>query len=626
MATQAFEAQPLIVQGDGSLLLEVQAPGFDEARSAIMAFSELEKSPEYMHTYRVTALSLWNAAAEGLDADEVMKRLMRYSRFGVPQSIEFRIRDLMSRYGLVRMSAIDEEHLPHIKALFAKEREAAAAAAQEAEDAASEATAQIEQAVLGAQAGVPATQRESAPAEIEMLALHMPDMLKKACMQRKPFRNLVRICCGSELVLPLTSRGTLKLFMAEQGYPIDDQAPLKDGEPLDVSLATNTKSTGKPLQLRPYQEQAVSAFCGDLGPGTGFGTMVLPCGSGKTLIGMAIMARLGMRTLILCPNRTALMQWKRELLDKTTLTEEQVAEYSSDEKKIGAVTLTTYQMLSWRPDVKQEHFPHFALLHSAAWGLVIYDEVHLLPAPLFRITAEIQATRRVGLTATLVREDGRETEVFSLVGPKRYDVPWKEMEEDGWIAEARCREIRLPLDVSLQMDYAVAKPRQKYRIAAENPAKLKLIPRLLEMHKGEAILIIGMYLDQLKMIAEELGVPVLTGETPLLEREELFKDFRSGKTKVLVVSKVANLAVDLPDSSVAIQVSGSFGSRQEEAQRLGRLLRPKDHPATFYTLVSQFTQEETFSQNRQRFLAEQGYPYEITALNLDDPLPWSEEE
>jgi DNA excision repair protein ERCC-3 len=338
--------------------------------------------------------------------------------------------------------------------------------------------------------------------------------------------------------------------------------------------------------------------------------VVLPCGSGKTIVGMLIMSLLKTNTLILTPNVAAVHQWIEELLDKTDLTPDQIAEYSGDSKSVAPVTVATYQIISWRPD-KEGEFPHFRLFRERAWGLVIYDEVHLLPAPVFRITAELQAIRRLGLTATLIREDGEEGAVFSLVGPKRFDVPWKDLENKGWIAEAVCTEVRLDLPQQLKIPYAIASQREKYRIAAENPLKENVVVQLIEKHPEDQILIIGQYLTQLNSLAKRLNAPLITGKIPNSEREKIYSSFKKKEVRIIVVSKVANFAIDLPDASMAVQVSGSFGSRQEEAQRLGRILRPKDRHASFYSLVSGQTVEEEFASRRQKFLTEQGYKYSI---------------
>jgi len=367
---------------------------------------------------------------------------------------------------------------------------------------------------------------------------------------------------------------------------------------------------GAPLNVREYQKSAADGVLGRGQPGTGFGTIVLPCGSGKTIVGLEILSRLATNTLVLTTNVAAVHQWIDELLDKTTLTADQIGEYTGDKKIIRPVTVATYQVLVWR-DSKDGEYPHFRLFRERNWGLIIYDEVHLLPAPVFRVTAELQAVRRVGLTATLVREDGAEGDVFSLVGPKRYDVPWKELEAKGWIAEAICTEIRLELPEHLRIPYAVATKREKFRIASENPLKEDVVLQLVANHKEDSILVIGQYIEQLEKLARVLKAPIITGSTPNAQREVLYEDFRSGRVRVIVVSKVANFAINLPDASMAIQVSGTFGSRQEEAQRLGRILRPKKRNALFYTLVSRATSEEEFSAHRQKFLTEQGYKYSI---------------
>jgi DNA excision repair protein ERCC-3 len=367
--------------------------------------------------------------------------------------------------------------------------------------------------------------------------------------------------------------------------------------------------------------EAAQAVHGGGGPGTGYGVVVLPCGSGKTVVGITFMTRLKTNTLILTTNVAAVHQWIAELLDKTYLTPEEIAEYSGDSKAVAPVTVATYQIITWRPG-KNADFPHFRLFRERAWGLIIYDEVHLLPAPVFRVTAELQAVRRLGLTATLIREDGAEDAVVSLVGPKRYDVPWKDLEVKGWIAEAICTEIRLDLPDNLRIPYAVAPSREKYRIASENPHKEEAARQLVENHPEDQILVIGQYITQLESLARLLKAPLITGKTANPERERIYAAFKRGEVRVIVVSRVANFAIDLPDASCAIQVSGSFGSRQEEAQRLGRILRPKGGKnALFYTLVSRYTEEEDFAANRQKFLAEQGYKYSIQHWTEDGVVP-----
>ena len=406
-------------------------------------------------------------------------------------------------------------------------------------------------------------------------------------------------------------RGALKQALIKAGFPVEDLAGYVEGAPLSIGLRTDTAS-GRPFLLRHYQEEAVRLFHADGSNRGGSGIIVLPCGAGKTIVGLGVMGKLQTQTLILTANVSALRQWRDEILDKTDLTADQVGEYSGHEKEIRPITLSTYQLLTYRRG-KSEEFLHFKLFAERDWGLIVYDEVHLLPAPVFRATAELQARRRLGLTATLVREDGGEDDVFTLIGPKRYDVPWKDLERQGWIATARCTEIRIPLTAESRRQYAVADARAKFRISSTNPLKRKLLAELLAEHRADKVLVIGQYIDQLEAIAAETGAPLITGKTPQAERDTLYDQFRGSQLNLLIVSKVSNFAIDLPDANVAIQVSGTFGSRQEEAQRLGRILRPKaeSNQARFYALVTRDTRDQEFAQNRQRFLTEQGYQYEI---------------
>ncbi len=540
------EDRPLTVQSDRTMLLDVHSPSADQCRADIIAFADLIKSPEHVHTYQITQLSLWNAISSGLTAEEILSRLRRWSRFDIDPRVEFFITDSAERYGDFILTELDDDYL----------------------------LLTVRRAVFALQLKAEATISKYLEAEDE-----------------KSFRVL------------RMNRGVLKAAMIKLGFPVDDRIPLKKGLPLEIRLRNS-------FTPRPYQKDAIKALLGDGGPGTGYGTIVLPCGSGKTVAGILAMAALGTRTLILCPNVTAVHQWIRELLDKTERTENEVGEYSGEKKDMKPVTVCTYQIITWRPDTNSP-YPRFSLFREGGWGFIIYDEVHMLPAPVFRITAELQAIHRLGLTATLVREDGREDEVFSLVGPKRYDTPWSELEAQGYIAKAWCHEIRLPLPEDLEIKYAIAKKREKYRIAAENPLKIEAARKILEKHKDDAVLIIGQYLDQLEVFRKEFGYPIITGASPTKKRDELYALFKEGKIRVLIVSKVANSAIDLPDASVAIQISGTFGSRQEEAQRLGRILRPKEKDSHFYTIVTEYTEEEDFAQNRQKFLSEQGYNYSI---------------
>jgi DNA excision repair protein ERCC-3 len=539
------DVPPVIVQGDNTILLDVHTVLFEEARGELGRFAELEKSPEHMHTYKISPLSLWNAASSGMELTEILKILDKYGRFPAPDNVRYNIRETLQRWGKICLEGTGDDNT-----LF--------------------------------------------------LRINDPNLHREISTAKSLQKILTRGEKG--FFLNLLNRGTVKAELIKLGWPVEDLAPLVEGS----DLAIETKN----LTVREYQRHGVEAFLGNGKPGTGFGTVVMPCGSGKTILGMAVMAELKKQTLILTPNVASLHQWRDELLSKTNITEEQIGEYSGERKEIKPVTLATYQVLVWRKD-KQSAFAHFSLFRENDWGLIIYDEVHLLPAPVFKITAELQARRRLGLTATLIREDGAEAHVFTLVGPKRFDIPWKELEQQGWIAEAYCHEIRIELPDDLQLPYAMADKRKKYRIAAENPLKYKETVELVQRHSGEQILIIGQYIDQLEKIAKLLKVDLITGKTPNSEREFIYGRFRRGEIQVIVVSKVANFAIDLPDASVAIQLSGAFGSRQEEAQRLGRILRPKKKNSYFYSLVSRFTTEEDFAMNRQKFLTEQGYKYQI---------------
>jgi len=543
---------PLIVQGDMSLLLETESPRYAEARDALLAFAELVKSPEYVHTWRISRLSLWNAAASGHSAEDVIAALTRWSRYPVPENVPQHVRATMARYGRLRLLR-DGEWLR-----------------LEAED----------------------------PLDLEALR-GLP-----------PLPELEGLASGERAVrISPRRRGELKRALLSLGHPVEDLAGFTDGEALAMRLRLPGADGGS-WSLRDYQVAAVDAFCE--GAGAGSGVVVLPCGAGKTLVGIAAMVRLGMRTLVLCAGHTALQQWKAEILARTTLCAEQVGEYSGQLKELRPVTLSTYQLLTWRPR-RQAGAPHFKLLHRADWGLVIYDEVHLLPAPVFRETALLQARRRLGLTATLVREDGCEEDVFALVGPKRFDLPWRLLERQGWIAAARCVEVRVPLSDEDRLRYVRGSSRVRYRIAAHNARKLPVVESLLERHAGVQVLVIGTSLDQLRWLARRLGLPLVTGATPMEERDALFARFRHGEIRALALSKVGNFAIDLPAAAIAIQVSGTWGSRQEEAQRLGRILRPKpgDNQATFYTVVTAESREQELAERRQLFLAEQGYPYRI---------------
>jgi DNA excision repair protein ERCC-3 len=547
-------SNPLIVQGDRSVLVEVDNPRYTQARDALAPFAELEKSPEHIHTYRLTPLSLWNAAAAGLTAEGMIDVLRQFSKFPLPTNLATDIAELVARYGRVKLERFG-------------------------------------------------------------------DKLRLVCEDRPLLEELarqprVRDYLGdrhdpvSFLVEP-AFRGVLKQGLIGVGYPAEDLAGYTEGAPLPTALREVGRN-GLPFRVRDYQREAADIFYAGGDVRGGSGVIVLPCGAGKTIVGIAAMALMQRSTLVLTTSITAVKQWHREILDKTDLKDDQLAEYTGESKDIAPVTIATYQILTHRPD-KKEEFPHFKLFDQRDWGLIIYDEVHLLPAPVFRVTAQIQARRRLGLTATLIREDGREEDVFSLIGPKKYDVPWRELETRGWIAEATCTEVRVALPEPLRMEYAVAEWRNKYRLASENPAKDEVVARLLERYTDSRVLVIGQYLKQLRQLGKRFGIPLITGQTANTVREDLYNQFRRGEVRQLILSKVGNFALDLPDANVLIQVSGTFGSRQEEAQRLGRILRPKPggEVAHFYTLVTRDTRELDFAHHRQLFLTEQGYSYNI---------------
>jgi DNA excision repair protein ERCC-3 len=549
---------PLIVQGDMTVLLEVAHPLYAEARDRIAPFTELVKSPEHMHTYAISHLSLWNAASSGHSAQEVLDTIRRYARFALPANVIYTIETFMQRYGLVRLLRRDGQ------LIIASDDE------------------KLLDELLNHR-------------EISPFVDHRLDNL--------------------EAVLVPHCRGLVKMALTQIGFPAEDMAGYASGAPLQVAMRDKTLA-GKPMGLRDYQDEAAQVFHAGGSEKGGSGVVVLPCGAGKTVVGMASMVRCQCNTLVLTTNVTAARQWIREILDKTTLRPDQVSEYTGDTKTIAPVTVATYQILTYRKR-QSEEYPHFDIFAKGNWGLIVYDEVHLLPAPVFRISADMQATRRLGLTATLVREDGRQKDVFSLIGPKKYEVPWKVLESQGWIAEATCTELRIPLRADEKMTYAMADQRKKVVLSSTNPIKNEVVEELLEKHKGDRVLIIGQYLDQLETLARRLKLPLLTGSTPNSERELLYASFRSGGIPTLIVSKVGNFAVDIPDANVLIQVSGTFGSRQEEAQRLGRVLRPKENGALahFYTLITRDTKEQEFGMNRQLFLIEQGYSYHIEDWN-----------
>jgi len=558
---------PLIVQSDKTLLLEVDHPDARACRMAIAPFAELERSPEHVHTYRLTPLGLWNARAAGHDAESVVDALLRFSRYPVPHALLVDVAETMDRYGRLQL-ANDPAHGLVLRAL--------------------DRAVLVEVAKSKKLAGM-----LGAKVDEDTLAVHPSE------------------------------RGRLKQALLKLGWPAEDLAGYVDGEAHPIALREDGWT------LRSYQREAVEHFWAG-----GSGVVVLPCGAGKTLVGAAAMAQASATTLILVTNTVAGRQWKRELIARTSLTEEEIGEYSGERKEIRPVTIATYQVLTTR---RGGVFPHLDVFGARDWGLVVYDEVHLLPAPIFRFTADLQARRRLGLTATLVREDGREGDVFSLIGPKRYDAPWKDIESQGWIAPATCTEVRVTLTDEERMAYATAEPEERYRVAATARTKLPVVRALVERHRtgggdpcadgpgqrsapADQVLVIGGYIDQLHQLSEYLDAPVVQGATTNKERERLFDAFRAGEIPTLVISRVGNFSIDLPEAAVAIQVSGTFGSRQEEAQRLGRVLRPKadGRQAHFYTVVARDTIDTEYAAHRQRFLAEQGYAY--TIVDADDVL------
>ena len=544
------EQLPLIVQSDLTLLLEVQSPLFEQTRQAIAPFAEIVKSPEYIHTYQITDLSLWNAATCGLDSKEVMERLQRFAKFPVSKIILERIQETMDRFGSVEIH-------PHGEELLLRTRDAA--------------------------------------------------LMKLMKLRTSIAQFFQKDLDSVTTTIRAIDRGLVKQALIREGYPALDFAGYSGGKKLSSSVMFREDGL-----LRDYQRMACDAFCDSGSTIGGSGVVVLPCGAGKTIVGMAVLTRMNTHTLILTTGATSVHQWKEELLRKTTLNENDIGKYSGEEKQIRPITISTYQMLTSRRGQGGE-FLHFDIFNACPWGLIIYDEVHLLPAKVFQFSASVQAVRRLGLTATLIREDGREPDVFSLIGPKCFDIPWREIERKGWIAQTKCTEIRVPLPEQTKMDYARAEKRERFRIAAENAMKQEAISELLQLHAEESLLIIGQYLEQIQEIANTFEMPCINGKTPQKQRDVIYDRFRKGLEKKIAVSSVANFALDLPNATVAIQVSGKFGSRQEEAQRLGRILRPKEdgRVAHFYTLVSEGTDEQEFAFKRQLFLIEQGYEYEM---------------
>ena len=547
---------PLIVQGDGKVLVETQHPRYEETRDFLGRFSELEASPEHLHTYRINPLSLWNAASAGMNTSEIVGGLRELSKFDIPQNMLEQITETIDKYGLVKL-------MPHPE-----------------------------------QAG-------------EMIRIQFASgFVAKLVSQDPGLREFMVEDGRRHWMINGGHRGIFKQRALQAGWPVEDLAGFIPGAPLEIELRDTMIGNGKPFAVRHYQAEAASRWYQDGRPSGGCGVVVLACGAGKTIVGIESMRHVQTKTLILATNQAAVNQWVREIIDKTHLTADQVGAYTGEIKEIKPVTVATYQILTWRRS-KEAEFEHLHLFEDEDWGLLIYDEVHLLPAPVFGATSGLQARRRLGLTATLVREDGREGDVFSLVGPKRYDLPWQMLQQGGFIAETSCTEVRVPFLNGGRERYERADERQKFRLASDNPAKLRVLDDLVKRHAEDNILVIGTYVEQLEKIAKRLRAPLITGKTPHNERDVLFDDFRTGRINLLVVSKVANFSIDLPDANIAIQISGTFGSRQEEAQRLGRILRPKKKEARFYTVVTSDTTEQDFAMKRQLFLTEQGYRYQI---------------
>lgn len=548
--------KPLIVQSDRTLFLETNSSVFEKARDEISLFAELIKSPEHIYTFQITPLSLWNAASAGLDKEKIFSILHIYSKYDIPENIKVEIEDVIQRYGCIKLIKDDQDNM----FLYSED-------------------------------------------DILITEINHNEKIAEY-IQNRFDRN--------HLLIKENYRGHIKQQLIELGFPVEDLAGYKEGAYLKVDLRKQSFLQKMTFSLRTYQNEAADIFYANNSNQGGSGVIVLPCGAGKTVVGLKVLSLFKTETLILVTNITAARQWMEEIIDKTTITTDMIGEYSGEMKDIKPITIATYQILIYRKN-KKEDFLHFEVFNKKNWGLIIYDEVHLLPAPVFRMVAEIQSKRRLGLTATLIREDGKESDVFSLIGPKKYDVPWKVLEKQGWIAKAMCTEIRLNLPQKLRYKYAVASIREKFKIASMNHDKMGIIERIIQKHQDDNILIIGQYIEQLQEIADTFKSDFIHGKVKNVVREELYKKFKQGIIKILVVSKVANFAVDLPDANVAVQVSGTFGSRQEEAQRLGRILRPKkeENQAYFYSIVSKDTSEQEFAFKRQLFLVEQGYKYVI---------------
>ncbi len=639
--TDVTPSKPMIIQGDGTILLEVESDFYSECRDWLSRFAELIRSPEHVHTYKITPIAIWNAAASGLKSQKVLEVLATFSKYQLPQNIVTDIHDWFSRYGKLKLEKITDEGRNDVKSFNVDD---------------------------------PSPLINSPYSNANLLILSsFDDILITEIYNNKSINKYVLHKLNSNnLLIDAEYRGRIKNALIKIGYPVEDLVGYVTGDPLPIKLRDRIVSTGEKFCLRRYQYDASEAFYVSGSERGGSGVVVMPCGAGKTIVGIDIISKICQETLIIGSSTVGVRQWIRELVEKSFIDRKMIGEYTGDLKELRPITVTTYQCLTYRStktgdkkrgkgalnvvgkkndisgsseivsdelDIiesntannkygndgnddyethEQKIYPHLEIFKAKNWGLIIYDEVHLLPAPVFRITADIQAKRRLGLTATLIREDSMEDDVFSLIGPKKFDSPWKELERQGWIAEAACYEIRIGMDYDYRMKYAISPLRMKYRTAAENPRKIDVVKHLVSEHEGEdSILVIGDYIDQLTQISSLMNAPIITGKTPNSDRERLYSSFRKGEIKLLVVSKVANYAIDLPDANVAVQVSGTFGSRQEEAQRLGRILRPKkpNKQAYFYTIVSKDTVDQEYASKRQLFLTERGYKYTIIDSN-----------
>ncbi len=545
--------KPLIVESKQRILLETNSQVFQEVKKNISPFLELTKALKFFHVYSLTHVSLWNGFVLGIDHRAMERILKNYSKYPLPKEVVNFITDNFNHFNTIKLVTYNDKY-----------------------------------------DWIKSERRVKLPAIIKKLESEIKNSISQE---------------GDKLLLLSEARGIFKSNMIHLGYPVNDVTEFLDGEPLEVRLLE------KKVSLRGYQEEARDAFLSDSKYGKGaVGLVVLPCGAGKTIVGISVIAALKMTTLIITPNVIALRQWRKELLHKTDISADDIAEYSGVVKQIRKVTLTTYQILTHRGG-EEDQFHHLFLFQKKNWGLIIYDEIHMLPAKVFRYVSSVQSKRRLGLTATLVREDGNEKQVFSLIGPKKYDVSWKDLENINFLAKVNCFEVKVKMPPSLmEVYFSTASEKKRYLLASTNPHKLKLVDEILHQFKGYQIIIIGQYLQQLEEFQARLQVPLITGRTNYLERQKVYEDFNNEKINLMIVSKIANFAIDLPNAEVAIQVSGTFGSRQEEAQRLGRIIRPKkkrNNQAYFISLVTKYSKEEFLAQNRKGFLASQGYSYQV---------------